>query len=65
MSKPPGAAHAEPKLKCRREGREGGMRSYNTYVNSTDIANLTAYLRSIGTADEPKLKDWGLPIPPK
>jgi len=47
------------------EGEDHGMRSYRTYVTSTDIANLSAYLRSIGTTAEPKFKDWWVPVPPK
>jgi mono/diheme cytochrome c family protein len=48
-----------------RQGEDGGMPSYRSYVSSTDIGNLAAYLRSIGTVGEPKFKDWWLPIPPK
>lgn len=47
------------------QGEGGGMRSYKTYVTPTDLANLTAYLRSIGTASEPKFRDWWVPIPTK
>lgn len=46
-------------------GEDGGMRSYKAYVTATDLANLTAYLRSIGTAAEPKFRDWWVPVPTK
>lgn len=47
------------------EGKDEGMRSYRGYVSSRDIDNLTAYLRSIGTASEPLFNDWWVPYPPK
>ena len=47
------------------QGEGGGMRSYRAYVTSTDLANLAAYLRSIGTASEPKFRDWWVPVPTK
>lgn len=47
------------------QGEGGGMRSYKAYVTPTDLANLAAYLRSIGTASEPKFRDWWVPIPTK
>ena len=46
-------------------GEDHGMPSYRVYVSPRDIDNLAAYLASIGSADEPKFKDWWLKIPPK
>lgn len=46
-------------------GEDKGMRSYRDYVNDTDIANITAYLQSIGTPNEPTFKDWWKKTPPK
>lgn len=49
-----------------REGEDGGMRSYASIITSTmEINNLSAYLRSIGTAREPRFNDWWVPIPTK
>jgi mono/diheme cytochrome c family protein len=42
---------------------EAGMPSYGKYVTKTDITNLTAYLNSVGTANEPKWWDWWIPHP--
>jgi mono/diheme cytochrome c family protein len=39
-------------------GNQGGMPSFKKYVDEMDIDNLTAYLASIGTADEPTWFDW-------
>ena len=47
------------------EGEDGGMPSFRRIVTATDIANLGAYLRSIGTTSEPTFNDWWLPVPPK
>lgn len=40
--------------------RESGMPSYVgvPLVQSTDFANLAAYMRSVGTPSEPKWHDW-------
>ncbi|HZP88444.1 MAG TPA: cytochrome c [Burkholderiales bacterium] len=46
-------------------GEEGGMPSFRRIVTSTDIANLRAYLRSIGTTSEPKFTHWWEPVPTK
>jgi cytochrome c551 len=46
-------------------GREGGMPSFRGEVTDTDITNLSAYLRSIGTPAEPVFMDWWKRIPPK
>jgi mono/diheme cytochrome c family protein len=40
------------------QGQEGGMPSFRNYVDATDIDNLSAYLKSIGTPDEPMFMDW-------
>jgi mono/diheme cytochrome c family protein len=40
------------------EGKEGGMPSFLNRVSDVDVANLTAYVRSLGTADEPKFLHW-------
>jgi cytochrome c551 len=48
-----------------RQGEDEGMRSFRTYVNTVDITNIAAYLRSIGTASEPKWRDWWVPVPTK
>ncbi|WP_034410963.1 c-type cytochrome [Derxia gummosa] len=46
-------------------GEDGGMRSYKGYVTAADISNLAAYLRSIGSATEPKFNDWWEALPSK
>lgn len=48
-----------------RRGEDGGMPSYRAWVSDTDITNLTAYLRSIGTPNEPTFNDWWVRVPPK
>lgn len=40
------------------DAREGGMRSFAKYATATDAANVATYLKSIGTANEPKWLDW-------
>lgn len=47
------------------KGDGGGMPSYAAYVNTTDVANIAAYLRSIGTKSEPLFNDWWVPVPTK
>jgi mono/diheme cytochrome c family protein len=48
------------------KGESGGMPAYPaTYVTSANAANLAAYLRSIGTASEPRFVDWWVPVPTK
>ena len=42
---------------------EAGMPSFNKYVTSADISNITAYLASIGTSKEPMWFDWWKPHP--
>jgi mono/diheme cytochrome c family protein len=46
-------------------GNDGGMPSFSKYVDDTDIDNLTNYLASIGTQDEPKFFDWWKKNPKK
>ncbi len=46
-------------------GEDGGMPSYKAYATDTDITNLTAYLRSIGSGSEPVFMDWWKKVPPK
>ncbi|MGC4076355.1 MAG: cytochrome c [Rubrivivax sp.] len=48
-----------------KQGEDGGMRSYKSYVTTVDINNIAAYLRSIGTPSEPKWRDWWVPVPTK
>jgi mono/diheme cytochrome c family protein len=47
------------------QGDGGGMPSYRSYVTTLDLNNIAAYLASIGTINEPKFKDWWVPVPPK
>lgn len=47
------------------QGEGEGMPSYRNLVTATDLANLTAYLRSIGTTVEPKFNDWWVAVPTK
>lgn len=47
------------------EGSDEGMPSYRKIVSATDIAHLGAYLRSIGTAGEPRFMDWWVARPTK
>lgn len=42
---------------------EWGMPSYGKWATAGDIANLTAYLNSIGTKGEPTWWDWWVPHP--
>lgn len=48
-----------------REGEEGGMPAYRRILTSTEITNIGVYLRSIGTAGEPKFNDWWVAVPTK
>jgi len=41
------------------------MPSIRSIVTSTEMSNIPAYLRGIGTAKESGFCDWGEPIPPK
>jgi cytochrome c551 len=47
------------------EGEDGGMPSFRALLTSTDISNLSAYLSSIGTPNEPRFDDWWVPVPTK
>jgi mono/diheme cytochrome c family protein len=42
---------------------EWGMPAYGKYATNADIKNLTAYLNSVGTANEPKWWNWWEPNP--
>lgn len=48
-----------------REGEDEGMPSYGNRLTATEIQNISIYLRSIGTANEPKFYDWWIAVPPK
>lgn len=52
-----GASHGEVAFNVL-NGNDAGMPSFKKYVNDTDIDNITNYLASIGTNDEPKFFDW-------
>ena len=45
------------------DAREGGMPSFKGCATKTDVKNLAAYLRSIGTANEPMWLDWWNAVP--
>jgi cytochrome c551 len=47
------------------EGEDEGMPSYRGIVTTTEINNIAAYLRSIGTPSEPKFNDWWVAVPKK
>lgn len=47
------------------QGEDEGMRSFKSYFSSTDIDNMVAYVRSLGTKSEPTFKDWWKPNPDK
>ena len=47
------------------DGMDGGMRSFQGIVTETEVSNIAAYLRSIGTPKEPKFYDWWVPVPTK
>ncbi|MDL2338981.1 MAG: cytochrome c [Pseudomonadota bacterium] len=47
------------------QGAGEGMISYKAYVTTQDVSNIAAYLASIGQPDEPKFKDWWVPVPTK
>lgn len=40
------------------DAKEGGMPSFKGCATSTDVKNIAAYLRSIGTQNEPTWLDW-------
>lgn len=40
------------------QGKGEGMPSYSGRVNTTQLGHLSAYLRSIGTAGEPRFTHW-------
>jgi mono/diheme cytochrome c family protein len=45
------------------DAKEGGMPSFAGCATITDVKNLAAYLRSIGTKNEPTWLDWWNLIP--
>ena len=47
------------------EGGDAGMPSFRAYLTSADIANLAAYLQSIGGPNEPRFMDWWVAVPTK
>jgi cytochrome c551 len=46
-------------------GAEEGMPKFSRYVDQTDIANLTAYIRSLGGPNEPVFDVWWKKNPPR
>lgn len=56
----PNVAHAEAGdiSEVVRQGGEGGMPAYGSRVTATEISNLGAYLRTIGTPAEPTFTHW-------
>lgn len=40
------------------DAKEGGMPSFKGCATKQDVSNLTAYLHSIGTKNEPTWLDW-------
>ena len=47
------------------QGKDEGMPSYRRIATSANVNNLTAYLRSIGTARDLKFNDWWVATPTK
>ncbi|MBI1398389.1 MAG: hypothetical protein GC151_20635 [Betaproteobacteria bacterium] len=47
------------------QGEEGGMPSFRNIITTTEIGNISAYLRSIGSPDEPRFNDWWVANPVK
>ena len=45
------------------DAKEGGMPSFKGCVTTTDVKNIGAYLRSIGSGNEPTWLDWWNAIP--
>ncbi len=46
-------------------GADEGMPSYARFMKSADITNLTAYLKTLGRANEPTWTHWWEKIPSK
>jgi len=63
----PGVQHAEQgdvqDAVLHGDAKEGGMPSFKGCATNTDVKNLVAYLRSIGTKNEPTWLDWWNLIP--
>jgi len=45
-------------------GEDNGMPAFKKYLCPTDIANLTAYVNSLGTKGSPDFTDWWVAHPP-
>jgi mono/diheme cytochrome c family protein len=45
------------------DAKEGGMPSFKGCATTTDVKNIAAYLRAIGTQNEPTWLDWWNLIP--
>lgn len=45
-------------------GEDNGMPAFKKYLCPTDIANLTAYVNSLGTNGTPDFTDWWVANPP-
>lgn len=46
------------------QGEEGGMPSFKKYLCPNDLADLTAYINSLGSKTSPDFTDWWVPNPP-
>ena len=63
----PGIQHSEQgdvqEAVLRGDAKEGGMPSFKGCVTNTDVKNIAAYLRTIGTGNEPHWLDWWNLVP--
>ena len=46
------------------QGQEGGMPSFKKYLCPNDIADLTAYINTLGSKASPDFTDWWVTNPP-
>lgn len=46
------------------QGEEGGMPSFKKYLCPNDLADLKAYIDSLGSKVSPDFTDWWVPNPP-
>ena len=46
------------------QGEEGGMPSFKKYLCPNDLADLKAYVDSLGSKTSPDFTDWWVPNPP-